>query len=318
MNNPNKPEIYQGFNRKEKYFEGWYFKSVTADKQYSIALIPGISLAKKDPHAFIQVFVVYHGEPTTLKHHYVRFAKEEFVAKKDVFHVAIGRNEFSLSRMHLHIHQDDLHLEGDVLIEGVTPINRGFLNPSIMGPFAYLPRMECYHGVLSMIHTLKGQLSYQGKVISFQNGKGYIEKDWGTSFPSAYVWMQANHFAEKDVSVFFSVATIPYLGLSFQGLIAHIYIQGKHYRFATYNGGKILQEKVSKHHVEYILKKGHYRLKIIGEVSEVADLPSPKYGKMDHTIKEGLSGKITFWLMHKNIILYQGESGLAGIEIMKV
>lgn len=62
MNKANQPEIYQGFNQTQAYFEGWYFKLVSPDQKISIALIPGISLAKKDPHAFVQVFVVHHGD----------------------------------------------------------------------------------------------------------------------------------------------------------------------------------------------------------------------------------------------------------------
>jgi hypothetical protein len=38
---------------------------------------------------------------------------------------------------------------------------------------------------------------------------------------------------------------------------------------------------------------------------------------MDHTIKEGLSGQILIWLMKGKTIVYQGQTTLAGIEIMK-
>ena len=51
-----------------------------------------------------------------------------------------------------------------------------------MGPFSFVPLMECYHGILSMNHSLKGTLSFQGENLLFTGGKGYIEKDWGHSF----------------------------------------------------------------------------------------------------------------------------------------
>jgi tocopherol cyclase len=317
MSHITKPEIYQGFKRRQKYFEGWYFKLVTADRSMSLALIPGISLAKADPHAFIQVFLVHHGEKPSLKTTYVRFPVQEFVADKKAFHVSVGMNQFSFSHVHLDLRQNHLTLQGDLQIENITPLNKGFLNPSIMGPFAYLPNMECSHGVLSLSHIFKGKLKIDGVQVDFTGGKGYLEKDWGSSFPSHYVWMQGNHFSESNTSFFFSYANIPYLGLRFQGLICHLYVNGVHHRFATYNQSKVIAEILSDKQAEYVIKKGPYRLKIIGKIDEVVNLPSPKLGKMDHAIKEGLSGHIALWLMKGKTVLYQGETTLAGIEIMK-
>lgn len=47
--------LFQGHLKKKHYFEGWYFKQVTGDLLYTVAIIPGISIVKNDPHAFIQV-----------------------------------------------------------------------------------------------------------------------------------------------------------------------------------------------------------------------------------------------------------------------
>jgi hypothetical protein len=168
-----------------------------------------------------------------------------------------------------------------------------------------------------LLHTLSGSITVNGEVINFTGGKGYLEKDWGQSFPENYVWVQANHFLDEDVSFFFSYAKIPYLGLKFLGLICHLYLKGKHYRFATYNGGKVISETLGKTQVEYVLKKGDLRLKFIASVDAFASLPSPRLGEMNHAIKEGLSGVVSIWLIDKKDILYQGESRSAGIEIMR-
>ena len=50
-----KPEVFQGNLRRKNYFEGWYFKQVSADLANTVAIIPGISIVKNDPHSFIQV-----------------------------------------------------------------------------------------------------------------------------------------------------------------------------------------------------------------------------------------------------------------------
>jgi hypothetical protein len=36
-----------------------------------------------------------------------------------------------------------------------------------MGWYAWVPRMECYHGVLSFSHPLQGTLTLNGKVMDF-------------------------------------------------------------------------------------------------------------------------------------------------------
>lgn len=46
-----------------------------------------------------------------------------------------------------------------------------------MGPFSFVPFMEYYHGILSMDHNIEGSLEHNGKIISFDQGKGYMEKD---------------------------------------------------------------------------------------------------------------------------------------------
>jgi tocopherol cyclase len=311
------PEIFQGRHQKNHYFEGWYFKLVTKDLLTSVAFIPGISINKVDGHSFIQIFIVHHGKKPRLKNYYLRFNSEQFVADKDQFHVSISNNTFSFNSIHINHSDKDISLNVQLKLKGITPINRGFLNPSIMGPFAYFPKMECYHGVLSLGHYLEGTMTIDDEVISFDGGKGYLEKDWGTSFPEKYVWIQANHFPEPSTSFFFSYATIPYLGFKFNGLICHFYHQGKHYRFATYNATRITKELVEKNAVQYTLKKGLYTLSLSGRVDHFVSLPSPKDGQMKQAIKEGLSGAVSIMLKKGQKVLYQGESLLAGIEIMK-
>ena len=46
-----------------------------------------------------------------------------------------------------------------------------------MGPFAFVPFMECYHGIVSMDHIIQGELEIDGVNIDFSNGRGYLEKD---------------------------------------------------------------------------------------------------------------------------------------------
>ncbi len=52
------PILFQGHLKKRNYFEGWYYKQVTADQKTSLSFIPGVSLNKNDSHSFIQYILV--------------------------------------------------------------------------------------------------------------------------------------------------------------------------------------------------------------------------------------------------------------------
>ena len=64
-----------------------------------------------------------------------------------------------------------------------------------------------------------GELIINNNLYDFSNGTGYIEKDWGISFPSSYIWAQANDFSNKHCSLFISIANIPYSIFLFKGFI---------------------------------------------------------------------------------------------------
>ena len=107
-----------------------------------------------------------------------------------------------------------------------------------MGWYAWVPKMECYHGVLGFDHQITGSLEFNGTELDFTNGRGYIEKDWGVAFPEGYVWMQSNHFNRPRVCLTASIAMIPWLGSAFRGFIVGLWIDRQLYRFATYTGAK--------------------------------------------------------------------------------
>ncbi len=312
------PEYFQGNKKKTNYFEGWYYKLVSKDQKHTLAFIPGISLNEKDPHAFIQVFISSREAlETKLKSYYFKFDLSDFSYSHASFNVSIGSNFFSLNKLSIDLSNEQVKLFGTLQIEEITPIQKSIGSPNIMGFFGYLGFMECYHGVISMSHRLDGVLLINQQPISFHDAKGYIEKDWGKSFPRAYVWLQSNHFKDPNTSFMFSYADIPFLGFYFKGLIANLRVRGKEYRFATYNRSKIVKEEIDQHRVHYRVRKGKYVLEVNAESTTSIGLASPKNGMMINQIKEGLSGWIRVQLFEKNILVYEDTGYHAGIEIMK-
>jgi hypothetical protein len=88
-----------------------------------------------------------------------------------------------------------------------------------MGPFRFVPLMECRHSVLSMSHSLSGSLRLNGKSVCFNGGVGYIEGDRGHSFPRRYIWTQCNWREESPCSLMLSAADIPFAAGTSAGII---------------------------------------------------------------------------------------------------
>jgi tocopherol cyclase len=305
------PEIFQGHMNNKNYFEGWYFKYVTPSKHMSLACIPGISLNSEDAHAFIQVFISYTEPTASLKTYYFRYPKESFTFDSKEMIVQVGQSVFKKNEIELLISDQDVFIQGHLKHKNMKP-----LPFNIMGPFAYMPLMETYHGIVSMSHDLEGSLMINQVATSFKSGKGYIEKDWGTSFPKAYTWIQSNHFKDEHTSIMASVAQIPFLGMHFKGMICTLLYKDTYHLFATYNFSKIKKLKHNSNTLTLHIKKGRYLLELEAQSEAFENLPSPRLGKMNESIKEGLSGTIHLKLYHKNKLIYEDTGVSSGIEIM--
>ena len=58
-----KQAYFQGKNKKRRYFEGWYFKCISADRKQAIAIIPGMAIDPQgNRQAFIQVINAVTGK----------------------------------------------------------------------------------------------------------------------------------------------------------------------------------------------------------------------------------------------------------------
>jgi len=196
------PEAYQGTHRKKGYFEGWYLKLIDSPGKTIFALIPGVSTgrSRNDAHAFIQLINAVTG-----KTEYFRFALEAFSADDRKFDVRIGSNHFWDGGMQVNLQNETTSLSGSLRFEQIEKYPTSLLHPGIMGPFSFIPWMECYHGVVNISHTIVGSLMYNGGALDMTGGEGYIEKDWGKSFPKSWIWMQANHFSTPKASFMFSL-----------------------------------------------------------------------------------------------------------------
>ena len=303
------PTHFQGWGKQKKYFEGWYFKVLNKDASKAFAFIPGIAMNEKgERHAFIQVL---DGKQKTSQYH--PFPADQFIPAAGSFSIRIGENLFENDRISFELDGCKVNLS----FENQVPWPSTFLSPGIMGPFSYVPFMECYHGIVSMNHEVNGIIEYNGELIDMNGGKGYIEKDWGRSFPSAYIWMQSNHFSKQEVSFKCSVAKIPWLKNSFVGFIAGLWVDNRLVQFTTYNGTKLLKSRYQDHLVELVLENKKYLLEVRAKKDASTPLAAPILGLMEGRIEESMTSEIEVRLIEKKMgkIIFEDKGLHAALEV---
>ncbi len=301
------PDMYHGWGASRRYFEGWYFKMVDPSEQYAFAVIPGISYGfDGKQHAFIQVL---DGKRCTASYH--EFHTDDFRPSDHHFELHLGPNYFSNHRIQLQLPE----LRGELHFQQPYPWPKTLGAPGIMGWYAFMPFMECYHGVLSMHHHLEGTLEVYGQPTNFSAGKGYMEKDWGRSFPGAWIWTQTNHFGtDERVSVMASVADIPWLGSRFTGYISGLLLEDRLFRFATYTGAK-LNVSLGEHQVEISLQQKGLQLLLLAHQAGSGELVAPIQGNMTGKVNESMQATVDVQLRENNRLLYEGTGRNAGLEV---
>jgi len=308
------PASFQGTNSKAPYFEGWYYKLVDASGNTRLAVIPGMMLDPKpeNDQAFIQVM---DGETSHVV--FKQFPLSAFKPIKNVLDVSLGGNHFSLQHILLDIAQDDFRIKGEVTFGVLAPWPVSIASPGIMGWFAWIPFMQCYHGLVSFDHSLAGKLTINGKEIDFTGGRGYIEKDWGSSFPECWIWMQTNHFTEPGTSLSASIARIPWLGSTFPGYIVGLWHQRELYRFATYNGTKVKRLEMTPEKICWTLTNRTHRLELAADRAGSGLLYAPGDAGMARRVAESLTARVEVRLSTlQGKVLFEDEGCYAGLEVV--
>lgn len=275
----------------QDYFKGWYFKCSNENK--TIAFIPAFHRNHHQETASLQIITddaVYNIPFQTLKY------------QEKPLHIKIDDCIFSEKGIKLNIQTKGITAQGTLKFCQFSPIQY-----DIMGPFKFIPFMQCRHSIYSMRHRIDGQITINGQRFVFKNGIGYIEGDCGSSFPKEYIWTQC-HF--RNGSLMLSVADIPMFGFHFTGIIGVILLNGKEHRIATYLGAKV--KRIDKNTVT--VKQGDFQLTARLLQKNSQPLAAPSHGLMNRTIHESASCKAYYQFSYKHEILCEFTSDRASFE----
>jgi tocopherol cyclase len=278
-----------------------------------VAIIPGVILGQ-DAHSFVQVLDGMDGSTA-----YHTFPFEHFPANDRRFALEIGENRFDDNHMLLALERPEGQLTGQIQLGHINPWPVTLLSPGVMGWYAWVPRMECYHGVLSFDHSLQGTLNLNGKAMDFSGGHGYIEKDWGQALPEAWIWFQSNHFGGASACITASVAIIPWVGQAFRGFIVGLWLDGELHRFTTYDGSRTESLEIFDDHVDWVLRNRQNRLSLNACRVQGGLLRGPTRLDMGKRVLETLNATVQVQLETlQGALLFEGVGAHTGLEVMGV
>lgn len=279
---------------RHNYFEGWYFKQQS--KSGTLAFIPSLH-ADGEGRFSASVQVI-----TDTASYHTEFPSGAFAPGAGQLLLRVGDSVFTRSGCTLELQSDNLSLSGHLSFGSFsTPAG------DIMGPFRYVPFLECRHSVLSMRHSVNGSVAVNGVLMEFDGGIGYLEGDRGTSFPRRYLWTQCLH---EESSIMLSVAEIPLYGITFTGCVGFVFTGGREYRVATYRGVKLLQ--ISDRTL--VLRQGALTIRAEFLGGRFHPLRAPRQGIMARTIHESASCRVHFTCTLRNNVLLDFISEQASFE----
>jgi len=310
-------EYYKGASRKSRYFEGWYFKQVSGDRSEIWSFIPGISRGDRaeEGYSFVQAIEGRSGRTW-----WFQYPLEEFRASTSRLDIRVGKNLFTERGIHLELAGEEASFFGELRYGPFTPLPPRLLSPGVMGPYAFVPFMECKHGLVSLHHSVEGGFETAGRQVSMGSGRaagrGYIEKDWGSSMPSSWIWMQSNNFEAEGDSFMLSVADIPWLGSAFTGFLCVGSLGGRIVREASYTGARLVDFRLEDGALGLAIERGRHRLEVGAARSRGGLLRAPVKGLLTRRISESVDARIALRWSERGRLLFEGEAPAAGLELV--
>lgn len=338
-----------GFTDRD-FFEGWYYKMVDKSSMTSLIVIPAVFFNKEndESHAFIMQGIVVTNDRGDIVRNDIEirnFSIDEVEiknSKNDRFDLRIGDNIFRNDFISLNT---EGLVTGEVYFDDVKPLPTNFFYPSIMGFFSYVDKffgMQCVHKVLVIDSQLDGflQIEHNEAVsVNLTDGRGYIEGDYGSEFPSQYVWLSSNHFGTNmGSSILLSFAVVPIPNerstlFEFNGFLGYIYDADKEqfFKYGSYtgavievNGGDFTAIDKETSSISIVIKDLQHIVKItaVGERANAVKLWGPvkdatgKF-KMQRFVEEMLNAQIHVSVQKRSSgqVVFEGIGTNGALEI---
>ena len=275
-------------------FRGWYYKSQGGGK--TLVLIPALHNEGGKPAASVQI-LTGQGSWTVP----VRPGCCEIDGK--IPYAKMGSSLFSRYGVHLDLHAPGVSAVGELRF-GPAARPAG----DIMGPFGFLPGLECRHMLYSMGHRVDGEICLCGETYRFDGARGYVEGDRGRSFPRWYFWTQSGF---RGGALMLAAAEVPVGPLAVPGVIGVIRLGREELRLATYLGARLVRREPGLVQV----RQGHLELTVwYAAADDSPALRAPVAGEMSRQIREQPAGPARYRLTRDGIPLLDYATACASYE----
>jgi len=287
--------------KNENYFEGWYIRLHDRSKNVNIAVIFAITKNAENPHSFIQV---YNGADKEA--HYFTFDVDKFHFDYDTYTVHIGDNSLSSTSLVLSVEGYTINatITHRILLENYQSTY------SAMGRLSKAP-LECFQEVIYLDGKTEFTINNQPYY-----GSSYMEKTYGTNFPSKWIWLEANHSKQGSV-ISFSVGIIPFLFLKLKGFLLIYRHNNKEYRYGSFNLSQVKVLKSTHFATTIQVKKGFTKILIKAQTNNPVKLVGPrKNGVMDLAVFESIDATATIEVYKRGKLIFEDAYTNAGLELM--
>ena len=184
------------------------------------------------------------------------------------------------------------------------------------GWLSYLPVFDPGWQILMAHGLATGWIEWRGRKYEFTDAPAYSEKNWGTSFPKKWYWINCNSFANEYNLALTAVGGIRQV-LWWEELVGMIgfHYQGQFFEF-SYEDSQVSWQIQPWGEWRTEAVKGDLMVTIVG----TTDLPgtyvrTPTAKGLILNCRDTTQGKLSLELRYKDKVIIAANSYLAGLEI---
>jgi len=292
------PTQLQGNLNKINYFEGWFQKVYSPQLNTTFIVIYGFATGdERKEIGFIQLCV------PNQKIILLTFDKNEVVCHKKKHHVRFGNHV--LSEKEIKIQTDEILI--DLVISHKQERNKV---KNSMGNFYLVPNLPCYHAIVNDNQLINGTIQFQNEHYHLMNASGYLEKNWGKSFPEKYIWLHAFDPGNFENQLLFSKADIRWSGNTFTKHLGFIRINGEYFDLRKLKNCKITISKPDPTNQLIVIRSTTLDIELNVNFNKKVVFKGPENGQLNRPIEHFNDVSIEVKTSHKskkNTLLLTGN-----------
>ena len=194
--------------------------------------------------------------------------------------------------------------------------NTNLIQQATAGWLSYLPIFDPGWQI-TMAHGLAtGWIEWENQRYQFSNAPAYSEKNWGTSFPQKWFWINCNSFdRQTDLAITAGGGIRQVLWWQESVGLIGIHYRGKFYEFAPWNS-----------HISWQIKPwGKWQMQAFNNkysvsLTGITNLPgtyvrTPTAKGLVLNCRDTTQGKLSLELKSQSKVMLKANSNLAGLEI---